>query len=191
MDRKALRNELERARKSVEDASGAKVTAFRAQDFSILTENLWALELLAEVGFTVDSSIFPMRTKRYGIAGWEIKPHRIQLANGAEVLEVPVAIWAPKGMRIPVAGGGYFRFLPQRLLVHALRAISVTRPAIVYCHPYEFNPRELDDYRRAVPPLTRLSQGIGRKSLIGRIASLLRELPFGRFDQVLVAWNLA
>ena len=191
MDRKDLRNELERARKSVEDASGARVTAFRAQDFSILPQNLWALEVLAEVGFTVDSSIFPMRTKRYGIAGWEITPHRIGLPNGAEILEVPVAVWASGGIRIPVAGGGYFRLLPKTALVCALRSIISSRPAVVYCHPYEFNARELDDYRGQVSPLTRFSQGIGRKSLIGRIASVIRELPFGRFDQVLAAWNLA
>jgi len=40
MDRKALRTELELAVKTVEDACGVRVTAFRAPDFSILPSNL-------------------------------------------------------------------------------------------------------------------------------------------------------
>jgi hypothetical protein len=47
MNSKALRDELVAARTSVEDASGGHVTAFRAQDFSIRQENLWALGTLA------------------------------------------------------------------------------------------------------------------------------------------------
>ena len=70
MSRTELRHELERARATVEDAAGTRVTSFRAQDFSVVRENLWALDVLAEVGFDVDSSIFPMRAGRYGIAGW-------------------------------------------------------------------------------------------------------------------------
>ena len=92
MDRRALRTELEYARKTVEDACGVRVTSFRAPDFSIVRRNLWALDVLAEVGFEIDSSIFPMSMGRYGIAGWEIGPHRVALPGGKEILEVPVAI---------------------------------------------------------------------------------------------------
>ena len=72
LDRAALRDELERSVKSVEDACGRRVTAFRAPDFSILAGNLWALESLAEAGFVVDSSIFPQARPRYGIRGWDV-----------------------------------------------------------------------------------------------------------------------
>jgi polysaccharide deacetylase family protein (PEP-CTERM system associated) len=88
MDRKTLRDELDRARKTVEDASGARVTAFRAQDFSIVQENLWALDVLVECGFEIDSSIFPMSAGRYGIAGWELAPHRVSVEQGAEIIEL-------------------------------------------------------------------------------------------------------
>jgi len=189
MNRRTLHAELERARKSVEDASGVRVTAFRAPDFSIRRENLWALEVLAEVGFEVDSSIFPLATKRYGISGWEIVPERIALASGAEIVEAPVAVWAARGMRIPVAGGGYFRLLPQTVLEGALRSIVAEgRPAIVYCHPYEFNPTELDEYRGQVPLRVRLHQGLGRRAFSRRIRHLLVTLPFGRMDEVLNGW---
>lgn len=192
LDRAQLRDELERARATVEDAAGTRVRAFRAQDFSIGRPNLWALDVLAEVGFDVDSSIFPMRTKRYGIADWELAPHVLRLAGGARLLEVPVAVWARGRVRVPVAGGGYFRVLPGRLLDRALADIAARgRPGVVYTHPYEFNADELDDYRGLVPRRYLYSQALGRGSFVGRIRRLLTRQRFGRFDEVLRAWGIA
>ena len=54
-----FRTEMELARRTVEDACGVQVTAFRAPDFAICERNLWMLEVLCEMGFRVDSSIFP------------------------------------------------------------------------------------------------------------------------------------
>jgi polysaccharide deacetylase family protein (PEP-CTERM system associated) len=190
MDRRALREELDLARRSVEDACGVRVTAFRAPDFSILRENLWALEVLADAGFLVDSSIFPLRTKRYGIAGWDPGPRRIPLPGGAEILEVPVAVLARGPLRLPVAGGGYFRVLPVPLLESALRTImGAGRPAIVYCHPYEFNPSELREYRGRAPRSFLFTQGLGRGAFTGRVRRLLQRLPFRRFDEVVAGWR--
>lgn len=191
MDRAELRREVDRAKKTVEDAAGTPVTAFRAQDFSILAQNLWALEILVEVGYRVDSSIFPMRSRHYGVPGWQVAPHRVRLEAGATLLEVPVAIWGGGRFRFPVAGGGYFRVLPKRLLVRALRSISHHRPAIVYCHPYEFNPHELDEYRGEIPRSLRAGQSLGRAAFAERIRTLLTSLRFGRFDEVLDAWGIA
>ena len=168
MNRIELRSELERAKKTVEDAAGHRVTAFRAQDFSVLAGNLWALDMLVELGFEVDSSIFPMRSRHYGISGWPAAPHYYAVGHdGSRLLEVPVAIWLLGPMRIPVSGGGYFRVLPARALEAGLRAVAAEgRPAVVYCHPYEFNPDELDDYR-GVPRRVRLAQGLGRSRFVG------------------------
>jgi polysaccharide deacetylase family protein (PEP-CTERM system associated) len=190
MDRVALRSEVERAKKTVEDAAGTPVTAFRAQDFSILRENLWALEVLSEVGYRTDSSIFPMRSRRYGVPRWEVAPHHVRLPGGQTLLEVPVAVWGDGRWRLPVAGGGYFRVLPKYVLVRALRAISRRRPAVVYCHPYELNPRELDDYRSELSRSLRVSQSLGRSAFAERLRTLLTRLRFGRFDRVLAAWGV-
>jgi polysaccharide deacetylase family protein (PEP-CTERM system associated) len=192
MNRRELQRELEYAKKTVEDASGVHVTAFRAPDFSIVKSNLWALEALAEAGFEVDSSLFPARSARYGLPGWELGPHRLILPSGNELLEVPVAIWPVAGLRLPVAGGGYWRVLPRPLLERGIRAIQAReRPVILYCHPYEFNPRELDDYRGQIRPARRLSQSMGRNATIKRFTRLMGTFPFGRFDETLSAWGLA
>ena len=90
MSRSELHAELDRGKKTVEDASGTAVTAFRAPDFSIGRENLWAFGVLADVGFDVDSSIFPMRSRHYGVASWEVAPHHL-VFDSRRILEVPVA----------------------------------------------------------------------------------------------------
>lgn len=190
MNRRELREELTRAKETVEDAAGTSVTAFRAQDFSVLASNLWALETLAEVGFEIDSSVFPMRSRHYGVPGWDLGPHHVALGDGRRILEVPVAIWAFGRFRFPVAGGGYFRVLPTLALERGLQAIAASgRPAIIYCHPYEFNDRELDEYPD-IPRRLRLSQGIGRGRFTERVRTLLRKFRFGSLTDVLAAWGV-
>ncbi|MDB6121302.1 MAG: uncharacterized protein JWQ71_295 [Pedosphaera sp.] len=186
MSRAELRQELELSRKTVEDACGVSVTAFRAPDFSIVQHNLWALEILAESGFTVDSSIFPIKMKRYGIAGWETGPRYYPLQNGASIWEVPVAVWGRGRVRIPMAGGGYFRLLPEIILKRALHSmIASKRMVVIYCHPYEFSKNELDAYRKTVSRRFRFTQNLGRGAFVKRIRSLLQEFAFGRFDELL------
>jgi polysaccharide deacetylase family protein (PEP-CTERM system associated) len=190
MNRGELREELERGKQTVEDATGMPVTAFRAPDFSIGTSNLWALELLAEVGFEIDSSIFPMQSRHYGIGNWHLEPHHVAVDGTIRLLEVPVAIWALGRLRIPVAGGGYLRLFPWRLIERGLRAIDANgRPAILYVHPYEFSAEELAEYP-TVPRRVRLSQGIGRKAMADRVGKLLSTFRFGRMDDVLSGWGL-
>jgi len=190
LNRDELREELTRARESVEDASGTAVTAFRAQDFSILAQNLWAIEVLAEVGFEIDSSIFAMKSRHYGISNWRVDPHYLVTSDGARILEIPVALWSLGRLRFPVAGGGYFRVLPRRVLARGLRSIAAEgRPAVVYCHPYEFNEHELDEYPDVSRKL-RASQGLGRGSFTARVRALLQTFSFGRLDEVLTTWGL-
>jgi polysaccharide deacetylase family protein (PEP-CTERM system associated) len=191
MNRGQLRAELVAARESVVDACGVQVTAFRAPDFSIRRDNLWALEVLAETGFTVDSSIFPIQMSRYGIDGWATVPQQVPLANGQTIWEVPVAVWPVAFWRLPVAGGGYFRLLPSAVLERAFRSLLARRePVVVYCHPYEFNPGELKEYRGRVSPWFLAKQGLGRGRFVKRVRHLLTALPFGRFDEVLAGWGV-
>ncbi len=191
MDKKALIVELELARKTVEDACGVQVTAFRAPDFTIDSENIWALEVLIETGFTVDSSIFPMRTHRYGISGYPTDPHRVQLPSGASILEVPVAIWASGKIRLPVAGGGYFRLIPGIILEKFFASMMTKQPVIIYCHPYEYNAHDMDEYYKMDVSKTFLfTQGLGRAYYGKKMDNLFQRLPFGRFDQVLETWRI-
>jgi polysaccharide deacetylase family protein (PEP-CTERM system associated) len=189
MNAYALREELTRAKSTVEDAAGIAVTAFRAQDFSILARNLSAIEALATTGFEVDSSIFPMRSRHYGIPGWPLGPHYL-FGDGFRILEVPVAVGSLGGRRVPVAGGGYFRLFPSSLIRAGLRSIAADgRPAVFYCHPYEFNPDELAGHAD-VSTRVRLAQGAGRGRFTERVRSLLAGFSFGTLAETLETWGL-
>ena len=133
-----LRVGLRRAKGRLEDLAGAPVLGFRAPEFSITRSNLWALDLLGELGFAYDSSVYPIGVHDvYGIAGAPRFPHR--LANG--MIEFPLSTVGVLGRRVPVAGGGYVRFAPRALTEQAVRRIHREgHPANVFLHPYELGP---------------------------------------------------
>ena len=114
--------ELKETSKYIEDITGKPVYGFRAPDFSIDEKSSWAFEVMYECGIRYDSSIFPLKTLRYGISGFKIGYSIISTPSG-NIEELPVSVleiewW--KGMRIPVGGGGYFRLFPSWFLSYCL-----------------------------------------------------------------------
>src|SRR3990172_7689037 len=69
-----FRSETRDAIAAIESAAGLTPRAYRAAYFSITRRSLWALEILAELGFRYDSSIFPVDNWRYGIPDWDPRP---------------------------------------------------------------------------------------------------------------------
>ena len=55
----ALRKDVQRAKESLEDASGVQVNGCQAAGFTITAETPWAFDILKEEGFTFDASVFP------------------------------------------------------------------------------------------------------------------------------------
>ncbi len=93
---------------------GVPVRAYRAPSFSITRQSLWALEILVEEGFLMDSSVFPIRHDRYGIPGARPEIHRLDTPAGP-LWEFPMSVVRLAWMNLPVGGGGYFRLYPMRL----------------------------------------------------------------------------
>jgi polysaccharide deacetylase family protein (PEP-CTERM system associated) len=186
----AFRDDVSRSSDILAGITGQKVTAYRAPDFSINEKNGWALDVLADCGIQVDSSIFPMKTWRYGVSGMPLQPYELTTPNGSSLLEVPVAVWSFRKRRIPIAGGGYLRLLPYLVIRQVMRAIeSEVRPAVVYCHPYEFAANEIDEYAGEVNPLFAVYQKLGRRRLVRRLKLLLQDFHFGRLDQCIEKWQ--
>ncbi|KPK49350.1 MAG: hypothetical protein AMK72_04770 [Planctomycetes bacterium SM23_25] len=181
-----FREDLVRAKGLIEDLISREVYAYRAPCFTIDQRNLWALDVLAETGHRYDSSIFPLKTSRYGIDGYPPEPRVIETPRGHRLVEAPVACFHWLGRRWPVGGGGYFRLWPYRVIRKAWRQLeAIGRPGIVYMHPYEYDPVEMGAYRANVPLKQRLHQGIGRKGFPRKIDRLLAEFRFGTMAEVL------
>lgn len=184
-----LVDSLLRARHAIEDACGARVRAFRAPYFSVGAGRIAdVFDALAEAEFDVDSSIFPVQMRRYGVGDWPLSPTYVPMKRGGCLLEAPVAAFTWLGRRVPVAGGGYLRAMPFRIARYAIERIGRQgRPAILYMHPYEFDAREVNAYRDAVGWCGRMHQGIGRAALVRRMRALLRCCAFDRLDRALSA----
>ena len=136
-----FREETEKAKRLLEDAIGEQVLGYRAASFSITSRSLWALDTLAECGFSYDSSIFPVRHDRYGIPDANPVPHRLDLQNGASIVEVPMTAANYAGINIPVSGGGYFRLFPYWFSRMSARRVNrANRPWVFYVHPWELDP---------------------------------------------------
>ena len=133
-----------RAKDLLQYITGAAVLGYRAASYSIVRESLWALDILVELGFVYDSSIFPVRHDRYGIHDAERAPHRMATPTGKYIVEWPLATARILGFRLPVAGGGYFRLFPYGLSRWGLASINrrELRPFVFYLHPWEIDPAQ-------------------------------------------------
>jgi polysaccharide deacetylase family protein (PEP-CTERM system associated) len=141
--RQAFREDIWRAKRLLEDASGTAVAGYRAPSYSITPKSLWALDALLDEGYRYDSSIFPIRHDRYGIPVSARAPYSIE-RDGGTLVEVPASATRLGPLNLPVAGGGYFRILPYwwtRWGIDRVNRIE-RRPAVFYLHPWEIDPEQ-------------------------------------------------
>ena len=134
-----FREDTKRAKNILEDILGRKVVGYRAPSYSITKKSLWALDILEELGFTYDSSIFPIIHDNYGIPDaprfeYKLPKHKM--------MEYPISTVLIRGRKVPVAGGGYFRLFPYWFTKMALKKINERekKPFIFYLHPWEADP---------------------------------------------------
>lgn len=140
-----FRKDVRRSKTLLEDICGKQVLGYRAPSYSIVKKSLWALDVLIEEGFIYDSSIFPIAHDIYGIPGAKRFPHLIERPLGT-IQEFPLSTFrlrfANRAVMVPVAGGGYLRLFPVRMIERALKHINGTeeQPAVLYVHPWEIDP---------------------------------------------------
>ena len=125
----------------LEDIIGKPVLGYRAASYSITRKSLWALDILADLGFIYDSSIFPVVHDRYGIRGSPVHPHVLETPAKQRLVEYPLSTYRILGQTIPVAGGGYFRLYPYWLSRYFYRSLNKSStPFVFYLHPWEVDP---------------------------------------------------
>jgi polysaccharide deacetylase family protein (PEP-CTERM system associated) len=178
-----FREDLRRAKDAVESAAGVAIVGYRAPSYSITRRSLWALDVLIEEGYLFDSSIYPIRHDRYGIADWPRHLHRIKRPGGS-IWELPGSTVRWAGANLPIGGGGYFRLLPYAWTRQGIRRLNERedQPSIFYLHPWEVDP---DQPRLRVSKLAGLRHYTNLDKTEGRLRRLLREFRFGPVSEVL------
>ena len=168
-----FREDTSRAKGVLEDITGSAVLGYRAPTFSIVTRTLWALRILAELGFHYDSSVFPVHHDRYGIPEAPREFYQWS-ADGLSIYEMPPATIKAFGMNLPAAGGGYLRLLPMFYMKWAMaRLRRESMPAILYLHPWDLDP---DQPRFEVPRTTTFRHLHNAGKTYDRLATILRSL---------------
>ena len=178
-----FKEETRRSKVILEDILGAPVTGYRAASYSITNQSRWALDILAEQGFTWDSSIFPVHHDRYGMPGTPRWPHRLTTDKGYELAEFPLSTFKLPGYTLPIAGGGYFRLFPYWFSRYGLGSINRHgRPFVFYLHPWEVDP---DQPRLDVKWFSRFRHYNNLDVCEQRLARLLSDFRFTTMSQVL------
>jgi len=175
-----FRVDVQHSQHLLEDLIGDEVRGYRAPDFSIVQDSLWALGILSELNFKYDSSIFPVKRDRYGIPSWPISPRRVSLDGGMSILEFPIAAIKFGGINWPIGGGGYHRLIPGFLSRFLASKAMEKAPYIFYCHPFEFNASELWNSEYNIPLFTRLHQGLGRGCFEARFRGFVGRFGGGK-----------
>jgi polysaccharide deacetylase family protein (PEP-CTERM system associated) len=177
-----FREETVRAKRSLEDTIGQEVAGYRAASFSVTRASLWALDTLIDLGFSYDSSIFPIHHDLYGLPGATPEPHRVSAPSGRTLAEFPMSAANLLGFKLPVSGGGYFRILPYWLTRTGLRQINRRRPFAFYLHPWELDPEQP---RISVGAFSRFRHYTNLASCEARLRRLLGEFSFTCMHEVL------
>jgi polysaccharide deacetylase family protein (PEP-CTERM system associated) len=181
----AFRASVRRTKHELEDLIGAAVLGFRAPSFSIVPGLEWALDILIDEGYRYDSSLFPFRRPGgYGYAGARPDPHWIERPAG-RLAEFPLMTLRRFGVRIPAAGGAYFRVFPYGVVRAALRDCERRNaPGMFYVHPWELDPEQP---RLNVPWVSRLRHYTGLRRTRQRLERLLGDFRFTTVGSSLAA----
>ena len=179
-----FREDTKQAKDAIERAAGVEVRGYRAPTFSITAKSLWALDVLAQCGFTFDSSIYPIYHDNYGLAGSPRDPYAVAVHAGAgSIAEFPISTFRAFGRDLPVAGGGYLRMLPLWYNRAGIdRIVGDARPVMVYVHPWEIDP-EQPRIRTRLKSRLRHYTNLG--SMQARIEHLLERYAFAPVGEVL------
>lgn len=171
-----FRDDLQRAREVIEQASGRPVLGHRAARLWYRKADLWALDVLAAEGYLYDSSLAPL-FREFADQPWREVVHAHPTPSGC-IEELPVSTATVLGQRIPVAGGNYFRQLPEAFVRHEIARWMRERrePFVMYFHAWELDP---DQPKVAAPLLQRVRHYRNLDRMRRMLADVLQQAPFG------------
>jgi polysaccharide deacetylase family protein (PEP-CTERM system associated) len=140
MSPEEFRDDLARSREVIERASGRPVHGYRVADLWFAESDLWALDVLAEEGYLYDSSVAPIGTL-YRRQPWRRFLHTHN-AGSRSIWEFPISTTSFFGLNLPIAGGNWFRQLPESFIRREVSrwARTYDAPFVMYFHTWELDP---------------------------------------------------
>ena len=183
---KQLHEDLYKAKSEIESVTGRSIDAFRAPAFSITENNLYAFDVLAELGFKYDCSLFPAEREYGGMPSYGIGEPRLIDHKGYIFKEFPINPADIAGRKIVFSGGGYFRLFPYAMIKHLTKQQNYT---MTYFHPSDFDPGQPD--MKHLPLLRRWKNRVGLKGAFHKYEKYLSDFEFVDLEQAdkMIDWS--
>lgn len=171
--REDFEQDFDRSVKTLEDATGGRVRAYRAPGFSLTRATPWVFDALIERGIEFDCSIFPAGRAHGGFPGFGTARPVMVERNGARIKEFPINTARIAGRAMVFSGGGYFRLLPYA----AIRRLMQRSPYVMtYFHPRDFDAGQ--PVLQGLPPARRFKSYVGIRGAMGKLDRLLQDFRF-------------
>lgn len=171
-----FRAETARTKALLESQSGQPVIGYRAPSFSITPGAEWAFDVLLDLGFKYDASLFPARRAHGGYPCPQQAHDFTDTPSGRPLRELPMSVlqWGP--VKLPFSGGGYLRLLPPWLIRRGFaRFAKNNTPVVTYLHPRDF---AADGPRVPMSAWRRFKCYTGLASTEGKLRMMLRDFRF-------------
>jgi peptidoglycan-N-acetylglucosamine deacetylase len=173
MDGPSFEADLSRASAALEAAGAPRPIGFRAPEWSINDRSLWALAVLARLGFRYDSSMSPLRL--VGNPDYPQVPHRRE-TDGGTLLEIPPLVGRRFGQQYPLGGGWGLRMSHPATVVKAIEAHNRRGDAVtLFVHPWELDP---SPPRVRLPLALRFSHYFRLRGFSDRLNDVLASVEF-------------
>lgn len=135
--------DVDAAKKCLEDQAGHAVIGYRAPSFSMGKHTPAHFSQLVKAGYHYSSSTYPISHDHYGDPTLPTHPHAIDTEDGT-LMEFPQSTIMLGRRRLPIGGGGYFRLCPWSIYKKGIQTYweQAESPYIFYFHPWECDPEQ-------------------------------------------------
>ena len=111
-----------------------EIKGYRAPIFSLTEQTSWAYDILSEMNFKYSSSVLPAANPQYG---WKDFGTSIRKFKG--IYEIPMTLGKFFGVKVPLFGGMYLRWLPNSMMRSQL-SLQLKKSAVLgFIHPYDID----------------------------------------------------
>ena len=180
-----FRQDLLKAVSIITGITGHPVKGYRAPEWSIRDDSLWALDILQQEGFEYDSSMTPLPI--IGNQDYSRIPYRLTLDEG-QLWEFPPMVGSTPFVNFPLGGGWGLRVFPYNLIRFTIQKLNRQgQPAVIFLHPREFdrnNPHIM------LPFVKRFVLDARVERTEKRLGRLLNDFNFTSVSNVLKKKNL-
>lgn len=183
-----FREDTYKAKSLIENVIGKEVDVFRAPGFSITENNPWALEVLVELGFKYDCSVFPANHDYGGMPNYGKGEPAILRHGDTTIKEFPINIHSFLGKNLVFSGGGFFRLFPYPIIKSWGKEADYM---MCYLHPRDFDTGQ--PMIKSLPLKRKFKSYVGISGAFAKFQKLLPDFEFVNVEEAdsIIDWSKA